>query len=112
MKRTREQVLSAIRGSGGTIASIADRLGVAWHTADRLCAAWEATRTELDDERNRIADYAERNVIAAIQDGDLTTSKWFLATAAAGRFRGYGTLVNLATDPGGLVLIRSGGNGE
>jgi hypothetical protein len=75
---TCEQFIAAIPGTGGIISAICDRVGCSWHTAKKyiddhstVLEAWEA-------ERNRITDKARHNIIKAIHDGDVQTSKWWL----------------------------------
>lgn len=85
-KFTREQFLEAIPDSGGVISTIARRVGCAWHSARTYIDKWTSTRQAWQDERERITDIAQSNVLAKIEAGDVQLSKWWLQVMRHGEY--------------------------
>lgn len=85
---TEKKVLAAIKGSGGIITTIANRLGSDWHTAKKLSMQWDTTRTAYKDERETILDMSESSVLKSIKEGNTQDAKWLLSTL--GKDRGFG----------------------
>jgi len=83
----KETVLKAIKKSSGIISTIAARLDCNWRTAERLIWKWPETATAYQDEQEIVLDIAETKVIESIYNGDMPTTKWYLAKK--GRHRGY-----------------------
>ncbi len=83
----KETVLKAINASYGIISTVAARLSCDWGTADRLIKRWAETKEAFRAETESILDLAEGKVIKAINDGDIATTKWYLAKK--GKTRGY-----------------------
>ena len=77
-KYTAQQFIAAMPGTGGIITAIADKLGCSWHTAKRYIDTYPTIKTAHDNERNKITDKAQHNIIKAIKGGDLQMSKWWL----------------------------------
>lgn len=75
---TAQQFISAIPGTGGIITAIANKVGCAWHTAKKYIDEYATVRTAWQNERNRITDIAQDNIIVSVIDGDLQMSKWWL----------------------------------
>lgn len=71
-KRTLEEVLKAIEGSGGIKATIALRLGVARNTFDTYLERWASARVAYEQETEINTDIAESiilgNMKAALQE--------------------------------------------
>ncbi len=110
MKQIKQQdVLDAIKDSGGVISTIARRLKCNWNTAKTYCDKWESTKTALQDEKETTLDTAELKVLDAIKAGDTQIIKWFLSTK--GKDRGYTTKIetsiNTSDDP--IINIHLGG---
>jgi len=84
---TEKKVLAAIKGSGGIITTISNRLGSDWHTAKKLTQQWQSTRDAYKDERETILDMSESTLLKSIKDGDTQSAKWMLSTL--GRERGF-----------------------
>jgi hypothetical protein len=84
--------LKAIPGSGGIIASIARKTGVAWHTAKKFIEDHEDVRVAYQDEIEMRCDLAEGVILQAIQKQDIGTAKWYLALK--GKERGYSDKVD------------------
>ncbi len=85
---TDETILRAIKGSGGIITSIANKLGCAWDTANKYVNKNEATRTAYKNEKEQILDLSENVVYESIKAGNTQDAKWVLATL--GKRRGFG----------------------
>jgi hypothetical protein len=82
-----QMFINAIPGTGGVISIIADKVGCAWNTARKYIQDHPTVQRALENERERVVDKAESNVIKAVVDGDLQTSKWLLTMK--GGDRGY-----------------------
>jgi hypothetical protein len=78
-KYTAGQFIKAIKGTGGVISSIADKVGCTWHTAKRYIEDYPTIQEAYIAERNRVSDKAQNNIITAIVNkSDLAMSKWWL----------------------------------
>lgn len=75
---TAQQFIDAIPGTGGVIAAIADKVGCAWNTAKKYIEEYSTVNQAWQNERNRITDIAEHNIVTSIKGGDLHMSKWWL----------------------------------
>ena len=76
---TAAQFIKAMPGTGGIISAVADKCNCAWNTARDAIERWPTVKQAWENERARITDKAQRNVIKAIvEDEDLATSKWWL----------------------------------
>ena len=75
---TAEKFIKAIPGTGGIIQVLADRVGCDWHTARKYTRNYPTIVQAWEAERNRITDKARHNILAAITNGDLQMSKWWL----------------------------------
>lgn len=75
---TAQQFIDAIPGTGGVVSAIADRVGCAWNTAKKYIDEYVTVNQAWQNERNRITDKAEHNIVGAIKGGDLAMSKWWL----------------------------------
>ena len=67
---TDETIIKAIKGSGGIITSIANKLGCAWDTANKYVNKNEATRTAYKNEKEQILDLSENVVYESIKAGN------------------------------------------
>ena len=88
-----DEIIEAIKGSGGIISTIAKRLGVAWSTADKYIQQSDETKEALADEREAILDMAEGAVYSSIKEGNTQDAKWLLATK--GRKRGFNEKIDV-----------------
>ncbi len=77
-KYTAQQFIDAIPGTGGVVSAIADNVGCAWDTAKKYLTTYATVNQAWENERNRITDRAEHNIVGAINKGDLQMSKWWL----------------------------------
>ena len=84
---TTEQLLNAVKDSGGIYTTIATRLQVAWHTAKRLVESDPEALQAYIDEGEKILDVAESAAYRAVKDGDSAMIKYILNTK--GRKRGF-----------------------
>jgi len=77
-KYTAQQFIDAIQGTGGVVSSIADNVGCAWNTAKKYIDEYATVNQAWQNERSRITDRAQNNIIKSINKGDLQLSKWWL----------------------------------
>lgn len=101
-------ILEAIPGSGGIISTIADTLGVEWHTAKKAIEENEEAKMALENEMEKRLDLAESVVIMNIQMAknqqkngkgyfaDTSDAKWYVTRK--GKRRGYGESVDVTTN--------------
>ncbi len=83
---TVKQFEAAIPGSGGIIATIARRVGCAWHTAQTYIDESPRLSQLFEDEASMIDDMAESVVIKAMQEGDVSVAKWWLERRRRGKY--------------------------
>jgi len=91
--KTIDEIIEAIKNSGGIISTIAKRLGVAWCTADKYIQQSEDAKQALADEKEAILDMAEGVLYGSIQEGNTQDAKWLLATK--GRKRGFNEKIDV-----------------
>jgi len=77
-KYSAQQFIEAVHGTGGIISGIASRVGCDWHTVRRYIDEYPTVRQAYEDERHKITDEAQHNIVEAIRGGDLQVSKWWL----------------------------------
>lgn len=98
-----QQFIDAIPGSGGIISVIANRVGCAWHTAQKYILQYPTVQAAYADETESIVDLAESTVFKAIRDGDVGAAKWYLQTK--GKQRGYTERHEVTGAEGGPVIV-------
>ena len=81
-------ILKAIKGSGGTVLTVAQALKCDWHTAKKNIEKYEETREALDGEQETGLDKVEGKAYELAENGDGAMIRFILATK--GRKRGYG----------------------
>jgi len=87
-----QDFIDAIPGSGGNISRIARKVGCSWHAVKRGIERYPTVQQAWMDEREKISDKAEDNIVQVINSGPtasdpeadphpqrLSTSKWWLA---------------------------------
>ncbi|MGI5075298.1 hypothetical protein E4N71_07575 [Treponema vincentii] len=82
------EMLTAVKGSGGIVTTIAAKLGCDWHTAKANIDRYEETREAYRDELETGLDLVEGKAFERARGGDGTMIRFILATK--GRARGYG----------------------
>ena len=82
-----KDLLAAIEGCRGIISTVAARLHVGWHTAERAINDSEKAREAMSDEEETTLDFVEGKAIQKINDGDGAMIRFYLATK--GKKRGY-----------------------
>ena len=117
---SRQQVLEAIKGSGGIISTVAKRLGCEWHTARTYIRRWASTRIALEAEDEGILDLAESVLLKNIQlasklqaGGELVDTKdakYVLSTKGKGR--GYTERMEVEGGETTIVNVFSGNVGD
>lgn len=80
-----EQVIQAIKGSGGIKATIARRLEVSRWTVDNYLNRWSTVQQAYDEEREELVDVAELELIKLIRGGHWQSIQFFLKTQGKGR---------------------------
>nr|DAM49606.1 MAG TPA: DNA-binding protein [Caudoviricetes sp.] len=83
-----EDLLSAIYGCRGLVATVAKKLGCEWHTADTAIKASEKARRAMENETEITLDFVESKAFQRVGEGDGAMIRFILATK--GRARGYG----------------------
>lgn len=76
---TAQQFIKAIPGSGGIVATIAKRVGCEWSTANRYIKDYPTIQQAYQDECETVSDMAESTLIKSMQEGDVSSAKWWLA---------------------------------
>lgn len=105
---TKEQVLTAIKSSGGIISTVQKKLGcMSWSTANKYINKWNETKKAYEDESEIVLDIAEGVVVKGIQAGDAQLAKWYLSTK--GRRRGYDVQAHVVMDNTDPLKIDFGG---
>ena len=82
-----KDLLAAIEGCRGIISTVAARLHVGWHTAERAINDSEEALEAMSDEEETTLDFVEGKAIQRINDGDGAMIRFYLATK--GKKRGY-----------------------
>ena len=82
-----KELLAAIEGCRGIISTVAARLHVGWHTAERAINDSEKAREAMSDEEETTLDFVEGKAIQRINDGDGAMIRFYLATK--GKKRGF-----------------------
>ena len=90
---TEQEVLKAIKGCGGVVLTVAEKLNCQWKTADNFIKKWESTLSAFEDEGISVKDISERKIIDAIKGDDVQTAKWYLSKKA--KDRGYGDTIEI-----------------
>lgn len=83
---TAAQFIAAIPGSGGIIATIAERVGCAWHTAKKYIELYPTVAQAYQDECEAITDVCESVLIDSIRGGNTQDAKWWLSKRRKDRF--------------------------
>lgn len=87
VKLTDKQIKKAIDNSMGNVSTIANRLGVSWHTAKKNINKDQELVQYYENELESKIDVVENELFTKILDGDVTAMIFFLKTK--GRNRGY-----------------------
>lgn len=106
MKRgySANEVVEAIKGSGGFVTAIARRLNCTARHVYNLIQKYESAREALFDEREAMRDMAEGELYKKIKNGDTTAIIFYLKTQA--KERGYVERQEVTGAGGGEVTIR------
>lgn len=82
-----KELLAAIEGCRGIISTVAARLHVGWHTAERAINDSEKASEAMSDEEETTLDFVEGKAIQRINEGDGAMIRFYLATK--GKKRGF-----------------------
>lgn len=104
---TAARFIAAIPGTGGIITNIARNVGCDWHTVKRYILKHPTVWRAWQDERERIGDLGETQIVRAMTRGDMQTVRWYMSTIH--RDRGYVTRQELEHSGrgGGPVLTKA-----
>jgi hypothetical protein len=91
---TEDEILAAIKGSGGIMSTVAKRLNCHWTTADRNIKINENAKRAMEDENESILDLAESVLIKSVREGDMPSVFYYLNNK--GKKRGYNTRLEVA----------------
>ena len=91
-----KELLAAIEGCRGIISTVAARLHVGWHTAERAINDSEKAREAMSDEEETTLDFVEGKAIQRINEGDGAMIRFYLATK--GKKRGFTYDEKMETD--------------
>lgn len=109
-----DEIIKAIRGSGGVKATIAKRLGCHWHTVDNYLERYATARQAYEDECRTTDDFAESviifNIKLALKEQetlkkpvDSSDAKWWLERRRKDRF----SIRQEITGPeGGMINVK------
>ena len=86
-KFTAEQMIEAIRDADGIIASAARKLGTSRQTVHNYVNRYATVKAAYEEARDTNIDYAESQLMRAVQKGSLPAIMFMLKTI--GRNRGY-----------------------
>ena len=104
VKKTKKEVLEAIKGSLGIISTIAKRLGCESRTAKRLIDKWQETKDALFDEQELVLDLADTGLYDALIKKEQWAIKFILSTK--GQSRGYVVTPTIKLDNGEPLNIQ------
>lgn len=88
LKYTVEQVLGAIKDTGGIKTEVCQRLNCGRRTIYLYIDRFPEIKEAFEEEEEKVLDMAESSLFAMIQNGDLTAIFYYLNNK--GRRRGYG----------------------
>lgn len=88
LKYTVEQVLEAIKDTGGIKTEVCQRLNCGRRTIYLYIDRFPEIKEAFEEEEEKVLDMAESSLFAMIQNGDLTAIFYYLNNK--GRRRGYG----------------------
>lgn len=85
--KTKEVILKAIPGTRGILVNVAVKCGLNRNTIALYAKEYEEVREALQDERERLIDMAENNLVVALKDKEAWATVYALKTL--GKSRGY-----------------------
>jgi predicted transcriptional regulator len=86
-RHTPDQIIQAIKGTGGIKTTVAKRLDVTRQTVDNYLRKWASVNEAYIEECEAITDMAEANLIQEIRDRNFQAIRFYLQTK--GKERGY-----------------------
>ena len=87
MAITAKKAIQAIQGSGGFVTTVAQRLECSRQYVYTLMNKYATVREALEDEREKIKDMAEGELLKQIRGGNMTAIIFYLKTQ--GKHLGY-----------------------
>ena len=86
MRAKKTHVIEAIKGTGGVMSKIAEKIGCSWHTARKYIETYNLSK-ELEEEQESVLDLCESKLIENIEDNDNQAIFYYLNNR--GKSRGY-----------------------
>jgi hypothetical protein len=102
-KRTKDEVIRALRKYKGAVYLAAEKLGISRWTMRRYLKRWKEARTVLREERGKFLDQAEGKLRAAVNKGNLGAIMFTLKTL--GKRRGYVERTEVSGPAGAAVKV-------
>ena len=93
---TKAEILEAMKDSFGVISNIADKLGCAWHTAEKYINKWQETKVAYQDQCERSLDFSESKMFTRIKEDSDSMIKFHLVMK--GKKRDYGDKLEISGD--------------
>ncbi len=93
---TEEEIVKAVRGSGGFVTEIARRIGCTRATIYKYKRQYKAIADAIFEEKEHLLDTAESELLKKIKSGNMTGIIFYLKTQ--GYKRGYGDRTKLDID--------------
>jgi len=100
---TADQFIEAIKGSGGIVTTIAERVGCSWSTARLFIDNHPTVLQAYNDENERMLDMSEAALFKSIKGGDTQDAKWHLSRK--GKHRGYAERQEFDLNPDGKEIL-------
>lgn len=115
---TARQLIDAMKGSGGIITTIANRVQCDWHTAKKYIEKYPTVKAAYEDECNKGLDLAESVVIQniriaarqaqdAVEPVNAVDAKWYLNMKGSSRGYAPTTRAEIAGPGGGPIETKS-----
>jgi hypothetical protein len=101
---TADEVVKAVRGSGGFVSLIAERLKVNVQTVYNYRDQYASVRLALNEEREKMIDQAEGALQRQIKADNITAIIFYLKTQA--KQRGYVERQEVTGGSGGPIVVK------
>jgi hypothetical protein len=104
---TIDELLFAIKDSAGIVSTIAKTLDCSWSTAQIYINKYEETIKAYEEEKERVLDMAESQLLKKIREGNEQLIKYYLGKK--GQHRNYGEKQEIDVKVEGAITINVNG---
>jgi len=104
IKVTQEQLIEAIRATGGKTTGICEMLKITRPTLARYLERWEDAREAVEFAQTRLIDRAEYRLGEAVERGEAWAIALVLKDSKRGKERGYGNSVDVTSGGNALTV--------